>query len=203
MVWRRRAQSQEEQTMGIDEIETGAEAPPEELVQSLRAELDQVRREAQEKHEILQSRNDELVRVKADLDRVQGRLRQMESAAAGAQDTLSAESEHMRVEFQAQLALLQAELSQKQWAFEERLAKARGREQELQREIEKLRVLLRQGEARAAGERDFVFDEPGAGIAAEGDFELNENGVAPARASGFAAHRRWHTGFAWKRRWRS
>lgn len=189
--------------MGIDEIETKAEAQAEELVQSLRAELDQVRREAQEKHEILQSRNDELVRVKADLDRVQGRLRQMESAAAGAQDTLSAESEHMRVEFQAQLALLQAELSQKQWAFEERLAEARGREQELHREIEKLRVLLRQGEARAAGERDFVFDEPGAGIAAEGDFELNENGVAPARASGFAAHRRWHTGFAWKRRWRS
>ncbi|HEU5462942.1 MAG TPA: hypothetical protein VFV82_02370, partial [Candidatus Binatia bacterium] len=64
--------------MGIDETETGAEAPPDELVQSLRAELDQMRREAQEKHEILQSRNDELVRVKADLDRVQGRLRQME-----------------------------------------------------------------------------------------------------------------------------
>ena len=77
--------------MSIDEANNPAHARSEELVQTLRAELEQLAREAQEKHAILQTRNEELVRVKADLDRVQARLRQIvafEMARVGPHDGL-------------------------------------------------------------------------------------------------------------------
>src|ERR1051325_7516562 len=93
-----------------------------EMEQSLRAEIERLVLEAEEKRRILQNRNDELVTVKASMDALQERLSEAETTTAGKVSAADAELERMRSEFQAQLALLQAELSQKDWALQEREA---------------------------------------------------------------------------------
>jgi chromosome segregation ATPase len=182
--------------------EAGATQP--DLERSLRNEIERLLHEAGEKNQILQDRNDELVRVKGELDRLQERLNQLESATNRTQSALAGDAERMHTEFQAQLALLQAELSQKEWALEDKQAAARGLEQKYRQEIEALRRQLAKhdiaispdggefvaGEARpnqAQQERlEIVKDaEPHAG-----EVSLNQN------------RRRWHSGFGWKRRWR-
>jgi hypothetical protein len=126
----------------------------------------------------------------------------MASATSHAENAFSGETEQMRTEFQAQLALLQAELSQKEWALEERQAEARGREQNLRQEIESLRQQLAQSKAAKEQGRDFVFGEPASSQAPEQHFELSDHGEAAERPSSrFANHRRWSSGFGWKRRW--
>jgi chromosome segregation ATPase len=188
--------------MNLDDMN---KAPASNLVQELRDEIDRLMREAREKHQILQDRNDELVRVKAEMDRLQERVDRLESATSHAESAFSGETEKMRNEFQAQLALLQSELSQKEWALEERQAEARGREQKLRQEIEFLRQQL--AAIKTAGEeqgRDFVFGEPASNQAPDQRFELRDPGGAEAaepRSSRFASHRRWSSGFGWKRRW--
>ena len=61
------------------ELQARGEAQPE-LEQNLRRELDRLIRETQEKNQILQDRNDELVRVKAEADGLQERFSQVEAA---------------------------------------------------------------------------------------------------------------------------
>ena len=87
--------------------------------QVLHSEIARLIGEAQERNQILESRNDELVRVKNDLDSLAERFSQLESHAVQAESSASGEAESMRTGFQAQLALLQAELSQKEWALED------------------------------------------------------------------------------------
>ncbi len=187
------------------ELDHMNKAPASNLEQELRDEIERLMREAVEKHQILQDRNDELVRVKAEMDRLQERVDRLESATSHAESAFSGETDKMRTEFQAQLALLQSELSQKEWALEERQAEARGREQKLRQEIEFLRQQL--AEIKNAAEEqghDFVFGEPASNQATERHFELRDPGGAEAaepRSSRFASHRRWSSGFGWKRRW--
>jgi chromosome segregation ATPase len=169
-------------------------------------EIARLRQEAQERNQILQDRNDELVRVKAQLDQLHERLAQLEAPPSSREEnSLEAEAERMRTEFQAQLALLQAELSQKEWAAEELQAKARGLEQSLRQEIDALRRALgskESSEPRAA--REFVFDAPRPNHREDDAFafDVGAEAAAPPRGS-FASQRRWQTGFGWKRRWRS
>lgn len=187
------------------ELDHMNKAPASNLEQELRDEIERLMREAVEKNQILQDRNDELVRVKAEMDRLQERVDRLESATSHAESALSGETDKMRTEFQAQLALLQSELSQKEWALEERQAEARGREQKLRQEIEFLRQQL--VETKTAAEEqghDFVFGEPASNQATERRFELRNPGGAEAaepQSSRFASHRRWSSGFGWKRRW--
>lgn len=169
-------------------------------------EIARLRQEAQERNQILQDRNDELVRVKAQLDQLHERLAQLEAPPPSREEnSFEAEAERMRTEFQAQLALLQAELSQKEWAAEELQAKARGLEQSLRQEIDALRRALgskETNEPRAA--REFVFDAPRSSHREDDAFAFDggaEGAVPPPGA--FASQRRWNTGFGWKRRWRS
>jgi chromosome segregation ATPase len=199
-----RVKMPELEKQGTDmKLEDMNKAPASNLEQELRDELDRLLREAGEKHQILQDRNDELVRVKAEMDRLQERVDRLESATSHAESAFSGETEQMRTEFQAQLALLQSELSQKEWALEERQAEARGREQNLRQEIESLRQQL--AEIRTAAEehgQGFVFGEPRQ--APEQRFELRDLGAAEGSelpSSRFAIHRRWSSGFGSKRRW--
>lgn len=165
--------------------------------QRRREELTRLRREAQEKNQILQDRNDELVRVKAQLDQVQERLAQLDlpasQEAAGDSD-----ADRMRTEFQAQLALLQAELSQKEWALEEHQARAHALEQQLRREIEILRRRIHDQSSERGRALGGESGDPGGeeSIATNGDPCNDEGSIL------FAGHRRWNTGFGRKRRWR-
>jgi hypothetical protein len=137
------------------------------------------------------------------LDNIQEQYRALESAAAQGEAALTADAERMRTEFQAQLALLQAELSQKEWALEERQAVTHGLEQKYHQEIESLRQKLTQMEEKnREGKGDFV--EAKLHQDQETHFEKANGTNAGDQAWSPSNHgRRWHTGFAWKRRWKS
>jgi len=180
------------------------------LVQSniedtLRYELERLIREAEERNQILQNRNDELVRVKAEMDSLQERFAQLELSTSQTESALAGETERMHTELQARLALLQAELSQKEWALEERDATARGLEQIYLEEIESLRKQLAVKEAAIKPDgHDYVLGEPRLNQSEEERFQVTDS----ARSDDHHARqtpqsRRWHTGFAWKRRWKS
>jgi len=174
------------------------------LERTLRDEIERLRHEAQQKNQILQDRNDELVRVKAQLDALHERLNQLESSTSETESTFDGEAERMRTEFQAHLALLQAELSQKEWALDERQAKARGMEQDLRQDIESLRRQVAESETveRQAGQA-LVSDEPRSNPTQDARLEVASNPAAVEPVSSFASHRRWNNGFGRKRRWRA
>jgi chromosome segregation ATPase len=196
----------EDRNKPITQNETALEggASPADLERTLRDEIERLRHEAQQKNQILQDRNDELVRVKAQLDELHERLNQLESSTSETDSTLTGEAERMRTEFQAHLALLQAELSQKEWALEDCQAKARGMEQDLRRDIESLRRQVAENETveRQAG-RALVSDEPPSNPSQDLRLELAIDTAAVEPVSSFASHRRWDSGFGRKRRWRS
>ena len=186
------------------ELQTRGEAQPE-LEQTLRRELDRLIRETQEKNQILQDRNDELVRVKAEADGLRERFSQVEAAATEAEAAFTSEGERMRGEFQAQIALLQAELSQKEWADAEHQAESHGIEQTYRQEIESLREKLAQSETRDNLERsDFILGDAPLNQVLEAQFESAENlHTNNGKDHEISPSRRWQGGFAWKRRWKS
>ena len=175
---------------------------PSTVEQSLRNEIDRLLHEAQEKNRILQDRNDELVQVKAEMDRLQERLNQEESSTSRAQSAIAGDVERMQTEFQAQLALLQAELSQKEWALDDKQAAARGLEQKYREEIESLRRQLAQREINQVRD-EFVSDEPRGNRAQQEQFAPPQNGDLSAGTVNLRKRqRRWRSGVGWKRRWR-
>jgi chromosome segregation ATPase len=186
------------------ELQTHGEEQPE-LEQTLRRELDRLIRETQEKNQILQDRNDELVRVKAEADGLRERFSQVEAAATEAEAAFTSEGERMRVEFQAQIALLQAELSQKEWADTEHQAESHGIEQTYRQEIESLREKLAQSETRDNLERsDFILGDAPLNHVLEAQFEGAENlHTNNGKDHEISPSRRWQGGFGWKRRWKS
>jgi hypothetical protein len=171
-----------------------------EIEQSLREELERLLHEAEEKGQILQTRNDELVTVKASMEALQERLNETEITLAENENAALAELERMRSEFQAQLALLQAELSQKDWALQEREALSQSLEQNYRHETDSLRQLLEEEKTRKVrATEEFTIGEIRLGPA--GDVELASQIHDHPDAS--AQRRRWHTDFAWKRRWKA
>ena len=172
-----------------------------EMEQNLRREIERLVHEAEEKNQILQNRNDELVTVKATVDALQERLSATETTTAGKESAAEVELERMRSEFQAQLALLQAELSQKDWALQEREAMSQSLEQNYRHEIDSLRQRLDEEKSRNVSAREeFTMGEmpldPAPDVPLKS--QVHEHSVdSPAQA------RRWHTDFAWKRRWKA
>jgi chromosome segregation ATPase len=175
------------------------------IEQTLRNDLERLICEAEERNQILQNRNDELVRVKADVDSLQERFTQLETSTSQTESALAGKAERMHMEFQARLALLQAELSQKEWALEERDATARGLEQTYHQEIESLRKQLAEKEAANKPDGlDYVLGEPRLSQAGEKRFQVTDSTQPGDQHSHQATQsRRWNTGFAWKRRWKS
>jgi len=172
-----------------------------EMEQSLRREIERLVHEAEEKNQILRNRNDELVTVKATVDALQERLSATETTTAGKESAAEVELERMRSEFQAQLALLQAELSQKDWALQEREAMSQSLEQNYRHEIDSLRRRLDEEKSRNVSAREeFTMGEmpldPAPDVPLKS--QVHEHPVdSPAQG------RRWHTDFAWKRRWKA
>ena len=172
-----------------------------EMEQSLRREIERLVHEAEEKNQILQNRNDELVTVKATVDALQERLSATETTTAGKESAAEVELERMRSEFQAQLALLQAELSQKDWALQEREAMSQSLEQNYRHEIDSLRRRLDEEKSRnVSATEEFTMGEmpldPAPDVPLKS--QVHEHSVdSPAQG------RRWHTDFAWKRRWKA
>jgi len=137
------------------------------------------------------------------------RFNQLESHAVHAQSSALGEAENMRTGFQAQLALLQAELSQKEWALEERQAIIAGIEQEYRQQVDALRQQLAEEEQSAIpADNAFVMGAPNLTEAQREKLHKLDDMVNTIRSgddNSFPAPsgRRWQTGFGWKRRWRS
>lgn len=176
------------------------------LEQSLRAEIERLIGEAQEKHLLLQNRNDELVRSKSERDALQGKNRDLAATSARIEAAMSAEAERMRTEFQAQLALLQAELSQKEWALEEKHAAGGGKDQQYREQIELLRRQLAEAEPRKQPEKLGIGDDALTEEQKERYAKFREvaDAVTSSPDPSFPAseNRRWRTQMGWKRRWK-
>jgi chromosome segregation ATPase len=176
---------------------------------TLRSELDRLVRESEERNQILQNRNDELVLVKAEMDSLQERFMQLESSTSQAESAWAGQTERLHTDFQARLALLQAELSQKEWALEERNAAASAVEQQYRQEIEELRQKLAENEARAQTDRDeFVLGKDRMTEEQKERLDRYQEVIdkvtsGPNQSFPASEGRRWRTGFAWKRRWKS
>ena len=208
----RLAASQAELAQRLLEIESRARSVGE-SESAAKIELQRLSVEVQEKHGLLENRNEELLLVKSKMDLLQERVIQLEAEAARKEQAALGENERMRAEFQAQLAFLQAELSQKQWALDERQAAVYGVEQNFSAQIQDLQAELEQKEAllqtyepdvppkiielttteltEAQKERFQQMDKiVTAAVGAEASFPASSN-------------RRWRSHFGWKRRWRS
>jgi hypothetical protein len=96
---------------------------------------------------------------------------------------------------------LQAELSQKQWALEEKEATVRGLEQKYREEIATMRRQVTRSDS-ALG-RQTIAIEPRSNPTEEEPTVADPNAQARAREMNIDGNRRrWHSGFGRKRRWR-
>jgi chromosome segregation ATPase len=84
------------------------------LEQTYHAELSRLRAESQDKHRLLESRNEEVAGLTNAMDSLRERLTQLEATGAQAEQTGAEDQERLRVEYEAQLAALREELSQRE-----------------------------------------------------------------------------------------
>jgi chromosome segregation ATPase len=175
---------------------------------SARHEIMTLRKDAKEKHQLLASRNEELVHVKAEMDLLQGEISELKSSSNRIQETAKTESANMRAEFQAQVAFLQAELSQRDWTLEEREAAQKVVEQGLRAKIGQLEVQREQINSSTEGPtQEFVL-----GVNWESEARLDHTWKLQERLDGNGAvgaqtatsdSSKWRSNGRWKRRWRS
>lgn len=179
------------------------------IEQTLHEELARAVRDAQERTVILHDRNDELVRVKAERDSLLEKQQILEAAASQNEAADNQDAERMHIEFQAQLAALQAELSQKEWSLEEQRAATSSMDRQYREEIETLRRQLAEQTAQLEpSSEDFFFDDT---IFTPEQrqryikFKRLMNAEEPAADSTQSQPegQRWRSRFGWSRRWKS
>jgi len=194
----------EEKSSGLD----GNGHNSEKAETAARHEIRTLRLDAQEKHLLLASRNEELVRVKAEMDLLQGQISELKSSSKRIQESAETECAKMCAEFQAQMAFLQAELSQRDWMLEEREAAQKVLEQGLRAKIGQLEAQLEQIKtSNQEPAQEFVL-----GVKWESEAQLDHTWKLQERLDGngaISAQRasdhsdKWRSSGRWKRRWRS
>ena len=173
-----------------------------------RHEIRSLRQDAEEKHLLLASRNEELVQVKAEMDVLQGQMSELKSSSKHIQELAETECANMRTEFQAQLAFLQAELSQRDWMLQEREAAQKVLEQGLRAKIGQLEVQVEQLKNSTAGPApEFVLGDNWESQARlDHTWKLQErldgNGALSAQTASDQSGK-WRSNSRWKTRWRS
>lgn len=196
---------------GAEEKSSGMDANghnSEKAETAVRHEIRTLRLDAQEKHLLLASRNEELVRVKAEMDLLQGQIGELKSSRKRIQESAEIECAKMCAEFQAQMAFLQAELSQRDWTLEEREATQKVLEQGLRAKIGQLEAQLEQVKTSNQDPvQEFVL-----GVNWESEAQLDHTWKLQERLDGngaITAQRasdhsdKWRSSGRWKRRWRS
>ncbi len=173
----------------------------------LHLEVRRLRGEAQEKHALLEDRNEEVLLAKSEMDLLRQRFTELETEARRNEEVARGENERMRAEFQAQLAFLQAELSQKEWALDERQSSVNGLAQNLSAQVQDLQTRLAEKEALLQTRPATIVVERLEPTAAEKERSqrmeelvaaaINVENSFPAPKNG-----RWRTRFGWKNRWR-
>jgi hypothetical protein len=204
------------QEVGPAEMElgnTGAAEIPEQRQRTSRHEtqddLTALRQDLEEKHLLLASRNEELMQVKAEMDRLRDRVSELELSASSAKESAETESAKMRTEYQAQLAFLQAELSQKEWALEEGHGAMKVLEQGFRTKIVDLETeLTHRRSSTEHPPQEFVLgDNREAQSPLDRTWKLqerlDESGVENVQPTSDHHSRKWRSSGDWKRRWRS
>ncbi len=175
---------------------------------ALHDEIQRLRKEAQEKHALLENRNEEVLLAKSEMDLLRQRLAQVETEARRNEEAGATENDKMRAEFQAELAFLQAELSQKEWALDERQGTVNGLAQDLTAQVQDLQTQLAEKEAllearAAAGVADKLEPTESEKERLQRMEKLVAAAINVENSFPASRKRRWRTRLGWKNRWGS
>jgi hypothetical protein len=160
-----------------------------------------------EKQLLSDSRSAEIGDLKAQAANLMHRLAQHTTSAQSGQETTSIGSERVQ-QAQAELALIQAELNNKEVALEERQAKLAATEQALHAQVSALQEQLARNESLLEIQtQNFVLGEARlADVPLEHTWKLQErlDAAASENSQRGSNHylRKWRTAGGWKRRWK-
>ena len=177
--------------------------------QNRQLEINGLRAEVAEKHSLLQNRNDELLRVKTELDAFQERIAYLESAARQAELESQQKAEHEGEQTRIELDKLWNELSQKERVLEERQVAVNDLEQNFQAQINSLRSELAEKQALLENpSKGFLLGEPTLTEVQKEKLNRLEQLVETIKADNeqtlmSAQNRRWRFSLGRKRRWKS
>jgi len=177
--------------------------------QNLRLEINGLRAEVAEKHYLLENRNDELLRVKTELDVLQERIADLESAVKQAERESLNKPEHTGEHARTAVDSLWEALGQKERVLEERQAAVNDLEQNFQVEIDDLRSELAEKQALLENpSKGFLIGDPTLTESQREKLNRLEQLVEAIKADNeqtlISPHnRRWRFSLGRKRRWKS
>jgi chromosome segregation ATPase len=176
--------------------------------QDLRLEIDRLRAEVAEKHSLLEDRNDELLRVKAEIDALRERIADLESAVKQAERESQIKPDHTAEHVPTAVDSLWEALSQKERVSEERQAAVNDLEQNFQAQIDSLRSELAEKEALLENpNKGFLLGEPTLTDMQKEKLNRLEQLVETIKADNeqtlISQNRRWRFSLGRKRRWKS
>ena len=177
--------------------------------QNLRLEINGLRAEVAEKHSLLENRNDELLRVKTELDVLQERIADLESAVRQAGRESLNKPEHTGEHPTTAVDSLWEALGQKERVLEERQAAVNDLEQNFQAQIDSLRSELAEKEALLENpNKGFLLGEPTLTESQKERLNRLEQLVEAIKADNEQTlispqNRRWRFSLGRKRRWKS
>ena len=177
--------------------------------QNLQAEINALAAEVAEKRALLESRNDELLRVKAEMDGLQERIIYLGPAATEAQLQATNKDEATAEQDRAELAKLWNELGQTEQMLEQRQAAVNDLEGDVQAQINKLRSELADRQALLENpSKGFLLGEPTLTESQKEKLNRLEQLVETIKADNeqtlISPHnRRWRFSLGRKRRWKS
>ncbi|HEY7316633.1 MAG TPA: hypothetical protein VIE89_03595 [Candidatus Binatia bacterium] len=177
--------------------------------QNRQIEINGLRAEVAEKHALLQDRNDELLRVKAELDILQERIAYLEATAKRAEIEFQQKAEQAEELTRIELDKLWDKLTQKGQALEERQVAVNDLEQNFQAQVDSLRNELAEKEALLENpSKEFLIGESTLTESQKDKLNRLEQLVETIKADNeqmliSPRNRRWHFGLGRKRRWKS
>ena len=177
--------------------------------QNLRLEINGLRAEVAEKHSLLENRNDELLRVKTELDVLQERIADLESVVRQAGGESLNKPEHTGEHPTTAVDSLWEALGQKERVLEERQAAVNDLEQNFQAQIDTLRSELAEKEALLENpNKGFLLGEPTLTESQKERLNRLEQLVEAIKADNEQTlispqNRRWRFSLGRKRRWKS
>jgi chromosome segregation ATPase len=177
--------------------------------QNLRAEINALRAEVAEKRSLLESRNDELLQVKVEMDALQERIIYLESAATAAQLQATNTGETIADQDRAELEKLWNEVGQTELMLEQRQTAVNDQEGDVQAQINELRTELTDKQALLENpSKGFLLGETTLSESQKEKLNRLEQLVETIKADNEQTlvsphNRRWRFSLGRKRRWKS
>jgi chromosome segregation ATPase len=177
--------------------------------QSFKVEIDALRKEVAEKRFLLENRNEQLLRVKMEMDELQDRIGYLESVARQAELESRHKDERSEEQPRPELEKLRQKLSQKEQMLKQRQTAVNDSEPGLQAQINSLRSELAEKQALLENPRSgFLIGEPTLTESQKERLSRLEQLVETIKADNeqtlISPHnRKWRFSLSRKRRWKS